>query len=609
MDEQIRAYEDAVAAATTPRDKVDALNDLAWKIRRREPQRARTLCEEAQALLPACDPPHRDGEAYALLITSVLEWEQSSYQIALPLALEALALFRATGNDYRQACTLVHLAGIHFFLGNYSQALELALDGLRLSEDSSDRNLRAALLNNIGYLYLHLEQFPDALPQLTKALDMHRATGNTPGEAETLDSISRAYLLMDDYAQALEYDQRSLALFHEIGYRRGEVEISLHIGRIYVAQGDYAQALATFEQALALAQEDDYKQFIAAALAAIGRIHTRRGHTAQAIPRLQEALAVAEGIGAKQLIFESHEALADAYEQAGELALALQHYRQFHAAKEAVFNEKTDQRLRSLQVMHQVEAAKRQAEIAELRNNALQQEIEEREKLIAELNAFAYTVAHDLKNPLAVIVGYGEIIEDSLDREDLSGLREMVVSLQRMGQKASHIINELLLLARVRQEDIQPEPLDMAAVIAEVRDRLANRLDAVQAALHVPDDWPLALGYAPWVEEVWVNYISNAIKYGGDPPRIELGADRGDGQVRFWVRDNGDGIAPAQQDRLFTPFNRLDGSQAKGHGLGLSIVRRIVHKLGGNVGVESAGRPGAGSLFFFTLPVAGAVTD
>jgi signal transduction histidine kinase len=111
------------------------------------------------------------------------------------------------------------------------------------------------------------------------------------------------------------------------------------------------------------------------------------------------------------------------------------------------------------------------------------------------------------------------------------------------------------------------------------------------------------MGYAPWVEEVWVNYMSNAIKYGGCPPRVELGAEaQSKDGVRFWVRDNGRGISPEERDRLFTPFTRLSQIHVKGHGLGLSIVRRIVEKLGGAVTVES--KVGRGSVFSFTLPAA-----
>jgi signal transduction histidine kinase len=101
---------------------------------------------------------------------------------------------------------------------------------------------------------------------------------------------------------------------------------------------------------------------------------------------------------------------------------------------------------------------------------------------------------------------------------------------------------------------------------------------------------------------VWSNYIINALKYGGKPPRLEFGSDPLPGEmVRFWLKDNGDGISPENQQQLFTPFERLGKIYARGEGLGLSIVKRIVENLGGEVGVESQGLPGEGSTFSFTL--------
>jgi two-component system, sensor histidine kinase and response regulator len=154
----------------------------------------------------------------------------------------------------------------------------------------------------------------------------------------------------------------------------------------------------------------------------------------------------------------------------------------------------------------------------------------------------------------------------------------------------------------------------MERVIREVKQRVEYMLVEYQAEVIIPETWPVASGYAPWIEEVWVNYLTNACKYGGQPPHIELGADAvppgaeqspaldAQSMVRFWVRDNGKGLSIDDQARLFTPFTRLDQARARGHGLGLSIVRRIVEKQGGQVGVMSSGVPGEGSTFYFTLP-------
>jgi signal transduction histidine kinase len=102
---------------------------------------------------------------------------------------------------------------------------------------------------------------------------------------------------------------------------------------------------------------------------------------------------------------------------------------------------------------------------------------------------------------------------------------------------------------------------------------------------------------------VWVNYLSNAVKYGGDPPRVELGAlTLPDGWVQFSVTDNGPGLTAEEQARLFAPFTRLDRVSAEGEGLGLSIVRRIMERLGGQAGVRSPGALGLGCTFYFVLP-------
>jgi len=245
-------------------------------------------------------------------------------------------------------------------------------------------------------------------------------------------------------------------------------------------------------------------------------------------------------------------------------------------------------------------------------NAELQQEIDQRcqaeEKLHQqtqklqeqnnELDAFSRIVAHDLTTPLNVIIGYTEII-----RENAVLAPDLELHLQTIIQTSYHmhnIIDSLLLLAHLRNADVVLEPLNMATIINVCQDRLAHMIDEYQAEIIVPSTWPVGLGYATWVEQIWVNYLSNAIKYGGQPPRVELGATpTANHQIRFWVRDNGAGLTAEDQAQLFTEFTRLDRDRVKGHGLGLSIVKRIVKKLDGEVGVE--GQRGQGSTFYFTL--------
>jgi signal transduction histidine kinase len=218
-----------------------------------------------------------------------------------------------------------------------------------------------------------------------------------------------------------------------------------------------------------------------------------------------------------------------------------------------------------------------------------------------ELDAFAHTVAHDLRNPLALIIGSARLLNTDYAHKLDKEIKDRVQAIKQTAFKMGSIIDELLLLAEVRKLKAQAVSLEMGAIVAEAQRTLAHLIEENEVEIIMPDTWPAALGYGPWIEQVWINYINNAIKYGGQPPRLELGATRQlDGMVCFWVRDNGPGLAVQDQASLFTPFTRLDQVRATGYGLGLSIVKRIVERLDGQVGVES--ELGHGSTFFFTLP-------
>jgi signal transduction histidine kinase len=218
-----------------------------------------------------------------------------------------------------------------------------------------------------------------------------------------------------------------------------------------------------------------------------------------------------------------------------------------------------------------------------------------------ELEAYDHMLAHDLKDPLTIVIAAADLIAEvpDLTRQEL---KECMQQIRFTAYEMDGIINSLLLFAEVSKAAVPVESVDMARVVANVRNRLGTMIEETRAEINLPKVWPHAIGYAPWIEEVWANYLSNALKHGGQPPYVELGASvKPDKMVRFWTRDNGPGLPPEARAGLFTPFNKIGRIRRNGgNGLGLSIVLQIVEKLGGQVGVES--ELGKGSLFFFTLP-------
>ena len=239
-------------------------------------------------------------------------------------------------------------------------------------------------------------------------------------------------------------------------------------------------------------------------------------------------------------------------------------------------------------------------ELAEV-NRQLEQVNFDLEASNKELDAFSHTVAHNLKNPLNVIYGYALMLREG--ETSTEEARRFLQVIEDTTIKMESIINELLLLASVRSGEVVFSKLNMLEIILAVQARLNNKITESGAQITLLDNWPAALGYAPWIEEVWVNYLSNAIKYGGKPPVLTIGADpQSNDTVKFWIQDNGVGLTQEEQDKLFAPFTRVTQLSIEGHGLGLSIAQRIVEKLGGQAGVES--QVGQGSRFYFTLKAA-----
>jgi two-component system sensor histidine kinase/response regulator len=259
--------------------------------------------------------------------------------------------------------------------------------------------------------------------------------------------------------------------------------------------------------------------------------------------------------------------------------------------------ERIEELIRTTKQLRQQITHHKQAE------QALRQQILQLEASNAELRAFAHTVAHSLRSPLGLITGFAEFLQEDFGSLPDEEARHCLHQIEESGHKMSNLIGELLLLACVHEKAVKRAPLDMGSIVENARHRLAGMIQEHQAEIRVPQQWPTAVGYTPWVEEMWVNYLSNAIKYGGRPPQVEVGAtalEGSDAMICFWVSDNGFGLTPEDQQQLFKPFVRLAPERAPGSGLGLAIVHSIASKLGGQAAVKPG--PQGGSIFSFTLP-------
>jgi signal transduction histidine kinase len=223
-----------------------------------------------------------------------------------------------------------------------------------------------------------------------------------------------------------------------------------------------------------------------------------------------------------------------------------------------------------------------------------------------ELEAFAFSVSHDLRSPLRVIDGFSAQLESDygglLDEE---GRRKLDV-IRRSAQRMGHLIEDLLRLSRLGHRGIQPLiQVDMRQLVETVLAgiRAANPSLVIDVRL---GDLPRAMGNVELLRQVWTNLLDNAVKYSRRRPVsiVEVEGKIQAGELRYTVTDNGAGFDPRYADKLFGVFQRLHSeAEFEGTGVGLALVQRIVSRHGGRVWAE--GRPDAGATFGFSLPERG----
>jgi signal transduction histidine kinase len=220
----------------------------------------------------------------------------------------------------------------------------------------------------------------------------------------------------------------------------------------------------------------------------------------------------------------------------------------------------------------------------------------ENARLRGDLLTVATRVSHDLRTPLGGIVTAAEVLREILaEQEKPAALTQNVFnSVDDM----TRLIKQISFVLRATANPIPKEPVHMNRTVAAALQRLESRIQKKQATIIEPGSWPQVSGVAPWLEEVWWNFLANALQHTGERPRVELAWREENGQYRFEISDDGGGVAEAARAGLFQPFDSLHKVGGT-RGLGLSIVQRLIELQGGECGYEP--RPG-GSCFFFSLP-------
>ncbi|WP_013334382.1 sensor histidine kinase [Gloeothece verrucosa] len=255
---------------------------------------------------------------------------------------------------------------------------------------------------------------------------------------------------------------------------------------------------------------------------------------------------------------------------------------------------------------------RKQAEAAlEQLNNTLEARVIERTAQLEEANQdleeFAYSVSHDLRAPLRTIQGFTQLLLEDKESFDLTKL-EYIQRIAANAQKLDVLITELLSYSRLKQTEIELEPVNLSLLLTHVLTEMDFEMRQRQAEVSIEEPLPMVQANLIILIQVLTNLLANAVKFvpleesstSNVHPQVRIWAQLEGEQCRLWIEDNGIGIPLAQQQQIFRPFTRLHSEEEyPGTGIGLAIVRKGVERMGGAVGVES--QPGQGSRFWIQL--------
>jgi signal transduction histidine kinase len=258
----------------------------------------------------------------------------------------------------------------------------------------------------------------------------------------------------------------------------------------------------------------------------------------------------------------------------------------------ALKRARDDLQRQNLHLIAEVEERRRSEANVQSLNEALQ-------RSMRDLEAFSYTVSHDLRGPLRRMSGFAQLLLMDVETGKFDETRSHVDRICAAVEKMDQLIEGLLSVAKIARSDLKLQTVDMNDLVASV----IREVPGSEHARFKVGPLPSVHCDETTMHQVWTNLISNALKYSAKKaqPEIDVSCEAGEKEVVFSVRDNGAGFNPASTDRLFTVFSRLHNSgEFEGTGVGLAIVRSIVELHGGRVWAK--GVPGEGAHFFFALP-------
>lgn len=603
------------------------------------------------------------GIAVSLNNIANIYMKRGNYPEALQNHFKALKIREKIRDRKGIATSLNNIANTYENQGKYAEGLENYFKSLQIFEEIGDAQRISVSLNNIAIIYTEQGKYTEALETHLKSLKIREELGDRQGIAASLNNIANVYTEQGKYTEALENHFKSLKISEEKGNKQVVAYNLNNIASVYEKQSKYAKALENHFKSLKISEEIGNKRGVTASKNGLAKVYLALKNYASALQYAQEGLEIAKEIGQKAEMRDINETLSKIYKAMGKYELALKYYEQYKSYSDSLNNLEVEKKTANLQAQYefdkkttlmQAEQAKKdivqekqrnqlywiifssfvglvstfvilflifrsrkkiqkaysKLEISNAKVQQAKTEIETQAEELQKLNHFKdrlfSIIAHDLRSPMATLQGTISILDPAILNE--SELATIKATLTKQFEVTDKILQDLLQWTKdqMKGETIDAKLLNLHEIVKEKINlflTVAQHKNIILLSETTPDTQVFA--DENHVNIILQNLLSNALKFTYVGGKITITSQNVDSMVQIAVKDTGKGMNEEQQSKLFSAqyFTTKGTSGEKGNGLGLYLVKELVEKNGGKIGVKS--EEGKGSEFCFLLPMIG----
>ncbi len=539
--------------------------------------------------------------------------KRQDYTKVLEYAEDALKFSQQAGDTKQEVIALNHIAVCHGVNADYKSAMEFFLDALTKSKQNNYRRHTSRSLINIATIYASLYNYQEALNRYETVLEEYSDVIDDYTRVVVLNNLGNIHYHAGAAEKSLDRFRQANQLADQINYKEMSAHTLAQMGRALAALNQFEAAFESAEKAKVIIDELGEINGKQINLINFGNLYFHKKDFDQAIRLTSQGIVMAKRMKDDENEIRGYQILAKIYRELKDFEKALDYQLVYTKAQERFAREQRSRQILDMEIQFAIR--EKQKEIEQLtKDNKYQALLLEQSDQIAnqnvqllqvndELRQFAYVASHDLKEPLRMIGSYTQLIRRKFNDQTDEGTESFFEFVQEGVDRMNNLLDALLKYATIGKSELEKEPVDLNTIAELVQINLQISLEESNAEVVVEGELPIVNSVQSLLIQLLQNLVSNAIKFRKPDilPLIRIYAKEDQNNHTIYVEDNGIGIDPEFQERIFVIFQRLHKrTQYEGTGIGLAICQKIVQKLGGNIRVHSKLEKGA--TFSFSLP-------